>query len=145
MKDIDKIIEKYFEGETSLAEEQLLRDYFCQPDIKEEHKAYAPMFQFFSTERDSLPEEKTVEKRRRISLPAWISIAASIALLIGVYTLIYTPLENRATKSSVYIDGERITDINTINSEALNSIENISDMNEDIISTQINILDSFTE
>lgn len=144
MKDIDKIIEKYFEGETSLAEEQFLRDYFCQPDVREEHKEYTPIFRFFSDERENLPEEKT-GGRRRISLPAWISIAASIALLIGVYTLIYSPLENRAAKSSVYIDGERITDINTINSEALNSIENISDMNEDIISTQINILDSFTE
>lgn len=142
MKDIDEIIERYFDGETSLEEEKLLRDYFRRQNIDERHKVYAPMFNFFSEERCDVSVEK---KKRRTSLYTWIGIAASILLLIGVRTFYYAPLENGNTKSMVYIDGEKITDITTINSEALNSIENISEINDDIISSQIDILDSFTE
>lgn len=142
MKDIDKIIEMYFDGETSLEEEKLLRNYFCQKNIEERHRIYAPMFNFFSEERETTIESKL---KRKTPLYAWIGIAASILLLIGVGTFYLAPLENINSKSIVYIDGKRVTDINTINSEALNSIESISDVNEDIISSQIDILDSFTE
>ena len=142
MKDIDKILEKYFEGKTSLEEENLLRNYFHQRDIAERHKAYAPMFNFFSEERQ---EVATGKRERRTSLYTWMAIAASIVLLIGVRTFYYEPMENGNTKSIVYIDGKKVTDINTINNEVLNSIENISNVNDDILHSQIDILDSFTE
>lgn len=142
MKDIDEILERYFEGETSLDEEKLLRNYFRRHDIYERHKIYAPMFNLFSEERKEIAIEK---KKRRTPLYTWIGIAASIALLIGVRAFFYAPIENGNTKSMVYIDGKKITDINTINSEVLYSIENISNVNEDILNSQIDILDSFTE
>lgn len=142
MKDIDEIIERYFDGETSLEEEKLLRDYFLRQNIDERHKIYAPMFNFFTEERKDVT---IVKKNRKISLYTWIGVAASILLLIGVRTFYYAPFENGNTKSIVYIDGKKITDITTINSEVLSSIENVSEINEDIISSQIDVLDSFTE
>lgn len=142
MKDIDKILEKYFEGETSLEEEKQLRSYFRRADVAERHEMYKPIFYFFSEERKEVTTEK---RRRRTPLYTWIGVAVSIALLIAIRTFYYAPLENANTKSMVYIDGKKITDINTINNEALNSIENISEVNGDIISSQIDILDSFTE
>jgi len=142
MKDIDRLLEKYFDGETSLEEEKLLRNYFRQSNIDERHKIYSPMFSFFSEER----QEAVVEKKtKKIPAYAWIGIAASIILLVGVRTFYYTPLENTNTKSLVYINGKKVTDMKTINTEALNSIENISDMNEDVLNSQIDLLDSFTE
>lgn len=145
MKDIDKILDRYFKGETSLQEEQILRDYFNQSDIKEGHKSYAPMFNFFSQEQKGLTKEIRNEKSKNKYLSVWISIAASIALLVGAYFAFSSPLKGNGNQSIVYIDGEKSTDINIINSEALISIENISDMNEDILDAQIDILDSFTE
>ncbi|MFV0419708.1 MAG: hypothetical protein ACK5KT_13385 [Dysgonomonas sp.] len=142
MKNIDELLEKYFEGETSIEEEKLLRNYFRQENIDEQHKIYAPLFNFFSEERKEIAIEK---KRKKTPLYTWIGIAASIALLIGVRAFFYAPIENGNTTSIVYIDGKKITDINTINSEVLNSIENISNVNEDILNSQIDILDSFTE
>lgn len=142
MIDIDKILERYFEGETSLQEEKLLRNYFCRQDIEERHKIYAPIFDFLSKERKDIIFEK---KKKNPLLYIWVGVAASILLLIGVRTFFYAPLENGNTKSIVYIDGKKITDINRINNEALNSIENISEINEDIVNSQIDILDSFTE
>lgn len=145
MKNIDEILERYFEGETSLEEEQVLRDYFSQPNINEEHKIYAPMFEFFIQEQESGIEEITENKGKKRHLSVWISIAASIVLLVGAYFTLSSPLKGNGNQSIVYIDGKKSTDINIINNEALLSIENISDMNEDILDAQIDILDSFTE
>lgn len=141
MNEIDKLLEKYFEGETSLEEEKILRQYFRQPEVEERHKIYAPMFNFFSGERKEAAVEK---KKRKIPVYAWVSIAASLLLLITVKSL-YTDSQNGAAKSVLYIDGKKITNMETINSEALISIENVSEVDADVINSQIGILDSFTE
>lgn len=142
MKDIDNILEKYFEGESSLEEEKMLRNYFSQDEIEEHHKMYVPMFNFFTEERQGTIS--TTQKKKRLPLYVWISIAASLLLLLTVKS-VYTNLENEASRSLVYIDGKRITNIQTINSEALTSLENISEMDEDVVDSQIGILDSFTD
>lgn len=54
-------------------------------------------------------------------------------------------MEGEAAKSMLYIDGKKITNMQTINSEALISIENVSEVDADVIDSQIGILDSFTE
>ncbi|WP_165041720.1 hypothetical protein [Dysgonomonas sp. ZJ709] len=144
MKDIDKIIEKYFDGDTSLAEEKMLRNYFLQADIEERHRVYAPMFNFFAEERKETTETKPKKAKKRFSLYAWSSIAACI-LLLAVMRLAYMTPENVNDQSMVYIDGKRISDVHIINNQALISIENISDVDEDVLNSQIGILNSFTE
>ncbi len=47
---ISELIERYFEGETSLAEEQMLKKYFASGEIAEEHMSYADLFAFFGSE-----------------------------------------------------------------------------------------------
>lgn len=47
MNNINEIIARYWEAETTLEEEQLLRDYFTSGDIAEEHKSIAPLFDTF--------------------------------------------------------------------------------------------------
>lgn len=147
MKDIDKILERYFEGESTLEEEQILRNYFGQPEIEERHKIYAPIFQFFITESSENSEsdtKETIGKRQRFNIRPWISIAASIAIIVGLY-IIFSPQIENPNKSIVYINGNKTTDINIINDEALNSIDNVTDMDESIVESQIDILDLFTE
>ncbi|MFV0538379.1 MAG: hypothetical protein ACK5M3_13580 [Dysgonomonas sp.] len=143
MNDIDKLLEKYFEGETSLDEEQILRDYFLQTKIEDRHKVYKPIFNFFSEEKKEaiapIPKKKI-----NPSFFRWMGIAASILLIAGIWSLFYTP-NGKETKSLVYVDGKEITDIRSINTEVLNSIDNITDINEEVINAQIGILDSFTE
>ncbi|MDR2954952.1 MAG: hypothetical protein LBV43_07720 [Prevotella sp.] len=143
MNDLDKILDKYFEGETSLEEERILREYFLQEDIEEQYKSYIPLFNFFSAERKEIPVKP--KRKRRIPFYVIASVAASIALVMCIRIFYYLPMQNLDAKSIVYIDGQKKTDIKTINSEALNSIESISDINEDVISSQIDILESFTE
>lgn len=49
---INGLIEKYFAGETSLEEEQILRGYFSGSDIDVRLRTYAPLFRFFEKEKE---------------------------------------------------------------------------------------------
>ncbi len=47
LSNIDQLLDKYFEGETSIAEEKTLKAYFNSENIAEEHKAFSNLFQYF--------------------------------------------------------------------------------------------------
>lgn len=48
----DDLIEKYFNGETSLEEEAELKTYFNAGQIEPKHQAYQPLFQYFQKEQE---------------------------------------------------------------------------------------------
>lgn len=91
---IDELLSRYWEGETSLQEEQFLQQYFTSGSVREEHEAFAPLFQFFSHAREDemeaeieIPVEEKKEARTRSlrSLNWIIGVAASLVLLLGVF------------------------------------------------------------
>ena len=45
---IENILEKYFQGETTIAEEKQLKEYFSSPDVAQHLEQYKPMFGYFS-------------------------------------------------------------------------------------------------
>lgn len=51
-KYIEQLIERYFQCETSLQEEQILRAFFAQNDVPEALGEYAPMFRGFEVEAE---------------------------------------------------------------------------------------------
>ncbi|HFB99837.1 MAG TPA: pyruvate ferredoxin oxidoreductase, partial [Phaeodactylibacter sp.] len=51
-KNISQLLEKYWEGETSLQEENTLKQYFNQENVAQELQEYQPLFQFFKEEQD---------------------------------------------------------------------------------------------
>lgn len=56
---IKDLLHKYFEGETSLEEEQVLKTYFNGQDVSSELQVYQGLFQFFTIEKDvSLPQKR---------------------------------------------------------------------------------------
>jgi hypothetical protein len=141
MNNMDHLLEKYFEGETSLQEESLIRTYFQQGKIADHHQVYAPMFAFFSQERQEAAP--IAQRKRKIPLFVWASVAASIVLLISVR--LFFSSEEVTPHSVVYVNGVKMSDSQTINSEALNSIQSISHIDGEVMNSQIGILDSFTE
>jgi hypothetical protein len=90
---IENIIEKYFQGETSIAEEKELKEYFSSPDVAQHLEQYKPMFGYFSQvkEQKSMQEIPLQSKKRNV---AWLSIAASIVVLLGIGTFIYVSEKN---------------------------------------------------
>lgn len=61
--DIGLLLEKYFEGETTIEEEKALKAYFNAPGVAPEHQAMAPLFQMLRNEKAAvMPEREKVKK-----------------------------------------------------------------------------------
>jgi hypothetical protein len=103
MKDLEKIkelLEKYFNGDTSLEEEEILHSFFTRQEVPANLKAEAGLFGYFNRERSgSLPGDLEQKLERKIagSDPGlrkpgfrlsyyWISgIAAAVLILAGIF------------------------------------------------------------
>ena len=85
---IETLIEKYFQGETSIAEENELKNYFSSSDVAQHLDQYTPIFGYFSQAKlhRFTPEIPLQTKKRNV---AWLSIAASVVVLLGIGTFTY--------------------------------------------------------
>ncbi|PTT04709.1 hypothetical protein DBR27_09290 [Flavobacterium sp. HMWF030] len=92
---IEDILEKYFQGETSIAEENQLKEYFSSPNVAQHLEQYKPMFGYFSQvkEQKSTQEIPLKAKKRNV---AWLSIAASVVVLLGIGTYFFVSEKNAA-------------------------------------------------
>lgn len=151
-KDIDQLLEKYFEGETSLLEEEILRNYFAQSPVDEPHKMYAPLFGYFAEKRNAkigIEQDEAairpIKKAKKIYFYALGGLVASIAMLLMPTVLTFSSPPINDNESIAYIDGKKISSQEIINSQALIAIENMTDIDTEAMGSQIDALDSFTE
>ena len=59
---IEDILERYYQGETTLAEEKQLRQFFQNDDIPEHLMSHSAQFRYFSQEQSQLPSSGFSEK-----------------------------------------------------------------------------------
>lgn len=71
---LEKLLARYDEGETSLAEEQELREYFSTNEVPEELYAYKLMFAYVSREKKKLLKPKIRLKRLKLNTPGPVSL-----------------------------------------------------------------------
>ncbi|QDW18666.1 hypothetical protein [Flavobacterium sp. KBS0721] len=107
---IEDILEKYFQGETSIAEEKELKDYFSSPNVAQHLEQYKPMFGYFSQVKEQ-KSTQTIPLKTKKQNVAWLSIAASVVVLLGVGTYFYVSEKNAApavaqTELGTYDDPE---------------------------------------
>jgi len=81
---IEKLLEKYLEASTSVAEEKELRTYFSQESVPTHLEQYAPMFQYFSLAKEERFTKQVPLKTRRDYFK-WASVAAVAVLMFGIY------------------------------------------------------------
>lgn len=90
---IEELVNKYEEGNTSIKEEQTLRDYFTTGDVPPHLQSYKMIFGFTSKARlESYPGTIKL-KSRKFSL-AMVGIAASIILAVGIFTTLNMVQDN---------------------------------------------------
>ena len=90
---IEVLLEKYFQAETSIAEETVLQDYFSSPNVAQHLEQYKPMFGFLVQSREQkLTHEIPLQTKKRNV--AWLSIAASVLVLLGAGTFTYFNYDN---------------------------------------------------
>ena len=63
---IEKLLEKYDNGETSLQEEQQLKNYFSQEVVAPHLEVYKPMFVYFlQTQKEQFTKTIPLQPKRR--------------------------------------------------------------------------------
>ena len=106
---IEILLEKYFQGETTIAEEKELKHYFSSQNVAQHLKQYQPLFGYFSQVKEQqLTQEISLQTKKRNV--AWLSIAASAVVLLGIGTF-YVSEKNTApavaqTELGTYDDPE---------------------------------------
>jgi len=83
---IEKLLEKYDNGETTLQEEQQLKDYFSQEVVAPHLEVYKPMFVYFlQTQKEQFTKTIPLQPKKTYTLYKWISVAAIAVLMFAVY------------------------------------------------------------
>jgi len=94
LNSIEKLIEKYDNGETTLQEEQQLKNYFSKETVAPHLEVYKSMFQYFSqSHEEQFTKEVPLTPRKTIKLYKWISVAAVAVLMFGIYIQTSGPTE----------------------------------------------------
>ncbi len=82
---IEKLLDKYFEGETSINEEATLKAYFEKPNIPEHFMQYKAMFAYFAQNKaESSKKPIQVNSKKQTWYGKSIAIAAVFLLLIAI-------------------------------------------------------------
>jgi hypothetical protein len=81
---IENLLEKYFEAETSIAEEQELKDYFSSSNIAPTLEQYKPLFEYtVQAKQEKFVATIPLNTNKRKSI-VWLSVAASVLVLLGL-------------------------------------------------------------
>ena len=82
---IEELLEKYDNAETSLQEEQELRDYFLSDQVAPHLEHYKPMFQYFTmSQKEEFTNDVPLKTTKRYFYQ-WISVAAVSILMLGIF------------------------------------------------------------
>lgn len=81
-KNIELLLEKYFEGKTSIAEEKVLKKYFTSATEAPQLEHYRSLFGYFKAEQKEKLEQPIVLSPQKTTTYRWL-VAASIAILLG--------------------------------------------------------------
>lgn len=86
LANIEKLLEKYLEAETSVQEEVLLQDYFSQDHVAPHLYEYKALFTYFG-ESKAERFTKTIPLKPRSTNWKWLSVAAAVVLLFSIYSI----------------------------------------------------------
>ena len=105
------LLDKYYEGFTSIEEEKLLYIFLSQKNLPKQFDADKAILHYFAS-------HKKKSKIRHVPLWHWTSVAASVAIGITLVNF----LMFAKTDSYAYVDGKKITDIELVKEQAFASI-----------------------
>lgn len=113
MVNINDLLEKYFDGQTSLAEEKLLKQYFSSNEISLEHLIYKPLFEVFEIESK---EVLSTAKIRTEIIPTgkskhiWFRTLSMAGVAASIVVAFWFFGNNAMADDFAVINGKRIND-----------------------------------
>ena len=103
LQEIKKLLEKFYEGETTLEEEKRLQDFFASDNIPAGLKVFRDQFQYFSDQKEVSLTDREFDRRvmqdirpqrsisgtagRHFRIRLTIGIAAVVLLMFGIFTV----------------------------------------------------------
>lgn len=88
---IEKLLEAYFDGDTTLQQEKQLRDYFVSGDVAPHFEKYKIMFVGFSSaEKECSEREIIIPQTYQHYRKWWYGVAASAVIVIGVAGFVFS-------------------------------------------------------
>ena len=106
LKLVEQLLEKYFQGETTIAEEKQLKAYFSSNDVAPHLVKYQSLFGYFETQKGTQFEQKLPLQPRKQNTVKWIGIAASFVVLFGLATFYFYPSEPKHEDLGTYDNPE---------------------------------------
>lgn len=110
LQEIEKLLDKYFEGETSLSEEEQLREFFTSGKVPGQWMKFEAYFKYLEEEKelainDPAFDDKVMARVKESRLAVitdfrrpwiyWISgVAASVMILVAIFVK-FDPFSNR--------------------------------------------------
>ncbi len=85
LNNIEKLLEKYDNGETSLKEEQQLKSYFSQDTVAPHLERYKPLFGYFLVNQQEQFTKDVPLTTKNVFNYKWIAVAAVAVLMLGLY------------------------------------------------------------
>ena len=137
--EIEQLLKQYFEGRTTAEEEATLRRFFTTGDVPDPLRIYKPLFVHFDNEARKQSEtppvfennRQTGRSKTRKTFILWMSgIAASAAILTGLFFVGAPPNACPGSGNYVMINGRCYTDAATIRSTALKTLLDVSEQKE---------------
>jgi len=134
---VNELLERYFNAETTLEEEEYLRLYFTKQEVDSELKKYAPLFNYFSQEigetnfENVLTNSEHILENKNKSIFSYrntffrsFSLTAAVAL--AIFTYFIWPSQQNAFEMT--IDGVRVNDQKLAISKTEAQLSKISSM-----------------
>ena len=81
---IEKLLESYFEGTTTVPEEQTLKAYFGSDEVAPHLQSYKTMFGYFTTAKNERFTGQVPLKTRKIR-SRWLAVASVAVLVFGLF------------------------------------------------------------
>lgn len=142
-EDMKRLTERFFEGETTLEEEQTLYAYYNGKDIAPDLEEYAEVFRDFAAlpfSTDVIETAHTVEIPTNISAPMArrpyikvlrrIAVAASLILLVGFGAYHVLSSDSSDNECVAYIYGKKYTDPDLVTMEMQRTLSEMNEMDE---------------
>jgi len=86
---IELLLEKYFEAETTIAEERELKAYFSSENVAPLLEQYKPIFGYATqAKQEQYTATIPLQSKKRITV-VWLSVAASVVVLLSVSLFTY--------------------------------------------------------
>lgn len=138
---IDELLNRYFEGETSAEEERELRRFFASEDVPDHLSAYKPLFAYFEEEIEAdkdMSEEIWLEvtaeplpvRRFTLSRKSVVyllsTVAACVLAFFGISQLLYPADPCFCSDNYVVINGRCYTDIHKVRSSAFEALHEVA-------------------